>query len=212
MFSRKSEKARADKIKAYELAVKLCCPPAPSPARATEKRVVLPLQFFRLRCFNKLSRDQDRGDIFELDGVVGGSNESVNVPVQLRLVADAFAASPGSAIGRFLLNRYGWQEGHGGAPENFPMRLDMSLIDPENLYRTMLWDAMRNAAISGKPFLYAEARYLAADKPEETKSPLDIMNERGYGPSYFFNELALWPEITLPNAHPWAADAHRHWE
>jgi hypothetical protein len=215
VFSKKPEKARADKIRAYELAVSRCYPPALGPARATEKRLVLEIQFFRLRCFNELSRKRDRGDSFKLDGIVVGSiSESVHVPVQLEVVGEAAMTSPGSAIGGYQLNHYGYTKpgGHGGAPEDRPMRLDMHLHDPEKLYQATLRDAMRDAAISGHRFLYAEVRYLATTKPEETKSPLDLMNERGYGPCYTFNDLALWPEINLPNAHPWATDTHKYWQ
>ena len=215
MFSRKLEKARAEKIRAYELAVNHCYPPAPDPAWATEKRLTLGLQFFRLRCFNELSRKRDRGDSFELDGVVLPiPSAAVHVPVQLDLIGEAPTGNPSSAIGAYQLNHYGYTKGggHEGSPENFPMRLDMHLHDPENLYRAILREAMRDAAISGHCFLYAEVRYLATTKPEETKSPLDLMNERGYGPRYTFNDLALWPKINLPNAHSWAVDAHKYWE
>jgi hypothetical protein len=66
---------------------------------------------------------------------------------------------------------------------------------------------MRDAAISGKTFLHVELRELTID-PEETKSPLDLMIERGYGPHCAFKEFALWPEITLQNAPSWATNAH----
>jgi hypothetical protein len=213
VFSRKP-KADADKLRAYELAVNRCYPRPPD-----EKRPKLELEFFRLSCCNRFNskkvltfsgeRDYLRECSFQLYGIVGGwIGESAQVPVQLEVVPQVPRAGE-VEIGGYSLTHRGFTATEGDKLKacKRPMQLDITLYDPEKLYESALRDAMRDAAISGQRFLHVELRELTID-PEETKSPLDLMIERGYGPYCGFKEVALWPEITLRNAPSWATNVH----
>ena len=203
MFSKRPQSTAVDKLKAYHLAVERCYP----------KRQSVSIEFFRLSCFNGFN--SERGlpperkylfeDAFELEGVVGGwVGESSQVPVLLTVHGTSDRFMQNASIGSYCLNHYGPE---GGDLLEKPLRLDVSLSDPKRFYQSCLRDAMRDAAVSGKGFLHVEIHGLTPD-PEETKSPSDLIQERGYGPAWSFNELKVWPAIFLSNAPQWAVNCH----
>jgi len=219
MFSRKP-KAEPDKLSTYEFKVNRCYPSHNKQNRSENSSIfpALHLEFFRLTRCNRFNskkvitfteeRDCLRECGFQLDGFVTGCvGETRQVPVQLQV--EPAPRDEGEEIGGYGLTHVGSNYSWGDKLKacERPILLKITLYDPQKLYAPALRDAMRDAAISGKTFLHVELRELTID-PEETKSPLDLMIERGYGPHCAFKEFALWPEITLQNAPSWATNAH----
>jgi hypothetical protein len=83
--------------------------------------------------------------------------------------------------------------------EERPLMLQVTLFDPDRTYRHIAYNAMRDAAISGKRFMHIEIKTDRVDEAGAIRS----LRENGYGPEQRIYHLKLFPEIILPNAPSW---------
>jgi hypothetical protein len=134
---------------------------------------------------------------FQLSGVLHeiGPGGQPHVHCDLEFV-DAEAND--GIIGWCVLTAYGTPK-NGERIEERPMMLDVKIYDPEKKYRYILYDAMRDAALSGNRFFHVEVKTDCVDETEAIRS----MSEKGYGPQLRIRHLRMFPEIILPNAPIW---------
>jgi hypothetical protein len=83
--------------------------------------------------------------------------------------------------------------------EKRPLMLQVTLFDPDRTCRLFAYNAMRDAAISGKRFMHLEIKTDRVDEAEAIRS----LREKGYGPPQRIHHLRFFSEIILPNAPSW---------
>lgn len=202
MFGSNKKKVDLDKSRAdYERAIKRCY---------GSDRVTLALCSFE--CFTGLNvvrgaSDRKRrhiySDDFVMKGVVHEFTEfDRHVPCTLK-VSD-IRRDAEDEIGSLMLTHFVTDEHE--PPELRELALQAIVYDMSGEYAAALQQYLRDAALSDARFMHVRVmcRNVADEEDAEEGTPIDLMRERGYGPSRTITELHMWPSLVLPKAPAWA--------
>lgn len=84
--------------------------------------------------------------------------------------------------------------------EERPAKLAVGICDPEHVWRRHVFDALRDAAISGNRFIHI---YISKDESDPDRA-LERMRTDGYSDRMGIKHMTMEPMILLPNAPGWA--------
>jgi hypothetical protein len=106
-----------------------------------------------------------------------------------------------NAIGHCELTHFGDSNERKKQRYEQPLALTGYLYDPDKTLRVKVYNAIRDAAISGNQFLH----FRLIKEKQDPSQALEKVKSQGYGPRIKIIGFQMWPEISLPNAPAWGS-------